>query len=231
MNLMETHFNIQRRLYDYQLALTRTPHEFDHAHQRFLALYNSTAHQGLLKERFASPIPLHVLGESKGRLCAPQELARKFAHALFVRTTNHYGCVTLHRSHFYVDEGLAQTPVLLWVAGEELRAVYDHVLLAEYTCHYDLRTGTGDPPAPRAVVSEPVCRLTGPGCLAGAHAPGLGHRDPPSGRPAPQARPWASRAVRALSRVAERLTAHNRAVPARRALGEPLRALGGGKGA
>lgn len=142
MNLMETHFNIQRRLYDYQLALTRTPGEFDKAHQRFLALYNSTAHQGLLKERFASPIPLHVLGDNKGRLVSPQELARKFAQALFVRTTNRYGCVTLHRSHFYVDQGLAQTPVLLWVAGEDLRAVYDHVLLAEYTCHYDLRTGT-----------------------------------------------------------------------------------------
>jgi transposase InsO family protein len=42
MNLMETHFNIQRRLYDYQLALTRTPCEFDEAHQRFLALYNTT---------------------------------------------------------------------------------------------------------------------------------------------------------------------------------------------
>jgi hypothetical protein len=137
----ETHFNIQRRLYDYQLALTRTPCEFDEAHQRFLALYNTTAHQGLLKERFASPIPLHVLGESKGRLYPPQELARKFAQALFVRTTNRYGCVTLHRSHFYVDQGLAQTPVLLWVAGEDLRAVYDHVLLAEYACHYDLRTG------------------------------------------------------------------------------------------
>jgi hypothetical protein len=124
----ETHFKIQRRVYDYQLALTRTPHEFDQAHQRFLALYNSTAHQGLLKAQFASPIPLHVLGDSKGRLVPPQELARKFAHALFVRTTNPYGCVTLHRSHFYVDQGLTQTPVFLWVAGEDLRAVYDHVL-------------------------------------------------------------------------------------------------------
>jgi hypothetical protein len=137
----ETHFNIQRRLYDYQLALTRTPCEFAEAHQRFLTLYNTTAHQGLLKERFASPIPLHVLGESKGRLYPSQDLARKFAQALFVRTPNDYGCVTLHRSHFYVDQGLAQTPVLLWVAGEDLSAVYDHVLLAEYACHYDLRTG------------------------------------------------------------------------------------------
>ena len=141
MNLMETHFNIQRRLYDYQLALTRTPGEFAEAHQRFLALYNTTAHQGLLKERFASPIPLHVLGDSTGRLYPPQALTRQFTQALFVRTTNRYGCVTLHRSHFYVDQGLAQTPVLLWVAGEDLRAVYDHVLLAEYSCHYDLRTG------------------------------------------------------------------------------------------
>ena len=140
-NLMETHFNIQRRVYDYQLALTRTPHEFDEAHQRFLDLYNTTAHQGLLKEQFASPIPLHVLGESTGRLYPPQELARKFAHALFVRTTNRYGCVTLHHSHFYVDQGVPQTAVLLWVSGEDLRAVYDEVLLADYHCHYNLRTG------------------------------------------------------------------------------------------
>ena len=141
MNLMETHFNIQRRLYDYQLALTRTPHEFDEAHQQFLALYNTTAHQGLIKERFASPIPLHVLGESKGRLYPPQELARKFAQALFPRTTNRYGCVTLHRSHCYVDQGLPQQPVLLWVHGQELRAVCEQVLFAEYHCHYDLREG------------------------------------------------------------------------------------------
>ncbi|MGE3542047.1 MAG: helix-turn-helix domain-containing protein [Candidatus Tectimicrobiota bacterium] len=141
MNLMETHFNIQRRLYDYQLALTRTPQEFDAAHQRFLALYNTTAHQGLLKERFASPIPLHVLGASTGRQLAPQDLTRKFAQALFIRVPNRYGCVTLHHSHFYVDQGLAHTPIDLWVTGEDLRAVYDQVLLAEYTCHYHRPTG------------------------------------------------------------------------------------------
>jgi transposase InsO family protein len=141
MNLMETHFNIQRRLYDYQFSLTQTPLEFEEAHQRFLELYNTTAHQGLLKEQFASPIPLHVLGEAKGRLYTPQELERKFARALFPRTTNRYGCVTLHSYHFYVDQGLPQKQVLLWVYGQELRAVCEHVLLAEYHCHYDLREG------------------------------------------------------------------------------------------
>src|SRR6266436_9790995 len=61
MNLMETHCNIQRRLYDYQFALTRTPLEFERAHQAFLQLYNTTAHQGLLKEQFTPPIPREVL--------------------------------------------------------------------------------------------------------------------------------------------------------------------------
>jgi hypothetical protein len=140
-NLMETHFNIQRRLYDYQFSLTQTPLEFEEAHQHFLELYNTTAHQGLLKEQFASPIPLHVLGEAKGRLYTPQERERKFARALFPRITNRYGCVTLHSYHFYVDQGLPQKQVLLWVYGQELRAVCEHALLAEYHCHYDLREG------------------------------------------------------------------------------------------
>src|SRR5919106_384815 len=141
LNLMETHFNVQRRLYDYQFSLTRTPLEFEQAHQDFLHLYNTTAHQGLLEEQFASPIPLDVLGEAKGRLYTPDELERKFARALFPRTTNLYGCVTLHSYHFYVEDGLPKTKVLLWVYGNELRAVFDNVLLAEYHCRYDLRDG------------------------------------------------------------------------------------------
>jgi transposase InsO family protein len=115
MHLMETHFNLQRRLYAYQFSLTQTPLEFEEAQQRFLERSNTTAHQGLLKEQFTSPIPLHVLGEAKGRLYTPQELERKFARALFPRTTNRYGGVTLHSYHFYVDQGLPQKQVLLRV--------------------------------------------------------------------------------------------------------------------
>jgi hypothetical protein len=114
-NLMETHFNIQRRLYDYQFALSRTPIEFEQAHRRFLELYTSTAHYGLLHEQFKPPIPLEVLGEATGRLYSLEELERKFSRALFPRTTNGYGCVTLHSYHFYVEEGLPKTRVLLWV--------------------------------------------------------------------------------------------------------------------
>jgi transposase InsO family protein len=139
-NLMETHFNVQRRLFDYQFSLTQTPAELEQVHQRFIQTYNTTAHEGLLKEGFASPIPMQVLAKAKGRLYSPDELARKFSRAVFPRTTNQYGCVTLHSYHFYIEEGLPHTQVLLWVYGEELRAVLDHIVLAEYHCRYDWRS-------------------------------------------------------------------------------------------
>ena len=139
-NLMETHFNIQRRLFDYQFSLTQTPAELEQVHQRFIQTYNTTAHEGLVKEGFQPPIPIHVLAQAKGRLYSPDELARRFSHAVFPRTTNRYGCVTLHSYHFYIEEGVPHAQVLLWVYGEQLRAVLDHVVLAEYHCRYDWRT-------------------------------------------------------------------------------------------
>src|SRR5262245_14394216 len=35
--------------------------------------------------------------------------------------------------------GMPHTQVLLWVYGEQLRAVFDNVVLAEYHCRYDWR--------------------------------------------------------------------------------------------
>jgi transposase InsO family protein len=139
LNWMETHFNIQRRLYDYQFSLARTPAELEQRHQAFIQTYNTTAHQGLLKDRRFPAIPVEVLGTARGRVYTPEELARHFAQAVLPRTTNRYGCVTLHSYHFYVAEGLPQTQVLLWVAGEQLRAVFENVVLAEYRCRYDWR--------------------------------------------------------------------------------------------
>jgi transposase len=139
-NLMETHFNIQRRLYDYQFSLTTTSAAFEQAHHAFMATYNTTAHQGLLNDRFDPPIPLQVLGEATGRRYSAEELNRHFAHDLFPRTTNPYGCVTLHHYHFYVEQGLPTTKVLLWLSGDQLRAVFDNVVVAEYRCHYDWRS-------------------------------------------------------------------------------------------
>jgi hypothetical protein len=121
----ETPFNVQRRLYDYQFSLAPTPAALEQVHQAFLHTYNTTAHQGLLKDQRFPAIPVEVLGTARGRVYTPEELARHFAQAVVPRTTNRYGCVTLHSYHFYVEEGLPRTQVLLWVSGEQLRAVFD----------------------------------------------------------------------------------------------------------
>jgi Integrase core domain len=84
LNWMETHFNVQRRLYDYQFSLTTTPAEFEQAHQAFMALYNTTAHQGLLKDKFDPPIPLVVLGEAKGRTYSLRSSAVSFRTTSFL---------------------------------------------------------------------------------------------------------------------------------------------------
>jgi len=138
-NLMETHFNIQRRLYDYQFSLAHTPVALEQVHQAFIRTYNTTAHQGLIKDQRRPPIPVDVLGEAKGRVYPDDELARACSQGLFPRTTNRHGCVTLHSYHFYLEAGLAHTHVLLWVAGESLRAAFENVILAEYRCRYDWR--------------------------------------------------------------------------------------------
>jgi len=93
---------------------------------------------------------------------AADELARRFSQALFPRTTNRYGCVTLHSYHFYVEAGLPQTQVLLWVAGEQLRAVFENVILAEYHCRVRPEVAVLAVPAIPRMATRPVIPLTVP---------------------------------------------------------------------
>ena len=87
-NLLETHFNIPRRLYDYPFAHTTTPTELEQRHQRCLTPYNSPAHYGLVQEGFTPPLPLRGVGDAKGRLDTPDALTRTFSQAVFPRTSH-----------------------------------------------------------------------------------------------------------------------------------------------
>jgi len=60
LHWMETHVNVPRRLYDYQCSLSTTPLECEQAPQACMELYTTTAHQGLLTDRCAPPLPLVV---------------------------------------------------------------------------------------------------------------------------------------------------------------------------
>ena len=137
LNGIETHLDIQRRLYDSQFSFACPPRALAQRHQAFLHTSNTTAHQGLLTDQRLPPIPVEVLGAAQGRRYPQEVLAEKFAHALFPRTTNRYGGVTLPSYHFSREAGIPKSQVLLWIYGEQLRAVLDNVALAEYHCRYD----------------------------------------------------------------------------------------------
>jgi len=56
-----------RRLCDYQFSLARTPAELEPRHQASIQTDNTTAHQGLVKDRRLPPMPVEVLGAAHGR--------------------------------------------------------------------------------------------------------------------------------------------------------------------
>ena len=119
LNWMETHFNVQRRLYDYQFSLTTTPLEFEQAHQRLCPSTTPRPIKASSRTNLPPRFRWWYSERPKGGHTVPEELDRKFSRALFPRTTNRYGCVTLQSYHFYVEQGVPHTQVLLWVYGEQ----------------------------------------------------------------------------------------------------------------
>ena len=72
MNLMETHFNIQRRLYDYQFSLTRTPSSLK---KSINALWRSTTPpptRACSKSSLLPPSPCTCWGRSRGVCILPR---------------------------------------------------------------------------------------------------------------------------------------------------------------
>jgi hypothetical protein len=77
---------------DINHVTTRATYEAILLDLAFIQTYNTTAHQGLLKDRRVPPIPVEVLGAAKGRMYAPEELAHHFSQAVFPQMTNRVVC-------------------------------------------------------------------------------------------------------------------------------------------
>ena len=99
--------------------------------------YNTTAHKGLLKDGFHPPVPLQVLGQTKGRLYTPEELARRFSRALFPRPTS-MAASRSTATTFMSKPAYPKRASYCGSTGSNC-AVLDHMVLAEYRCRYDWR--------------------------------------------------------------------------------------------
>ena len=139
-NLIETQFNVQRRLADAKFIQAETLTEIEDAHAAFVQLFNTTrhwAHRDRIDDRLT---PVAVLDGRLGRTVTPEQMRRVFRHLQFSRVVNRHGNVSIQRFYIYAERGLSQRRVTLWFYEDRLHIEYRHTLLARY--HYRLQRGS-----------------------------------------------------------------------------------------
>ncbi|UCC53370.1 MAG: transposase family protein [Anaerolineaceae bacterium] len=139
-NLIETQFNVQRRLADAKFIQAETFGEIEDDHAAFGQLFNTTrhwAHRDRTDDRLTS---VAVLEGRLGRAVTPEKLRRVFRHLQFSRVVNRHGNVSIQRFYIYAERGLSQRRVTLWFYQDRLHVEYRQTLLARY--HYRLQRGS-----------------------------------------------------------------------------------------
>ena len=72
LNWMETHFNVQRRLFDYQFSLSTTPLEFEQAHQAFMGSITLPPIKDSLRTTMSPPFRWWYWARPKGGAIHPR---------------------------------------------------------------------------------------------------------------------------------------------------------------
>lgn len=139
-NLIETQFNVQRRLADAQFIHAETFGEIEDAHAAFIQLFNTTRHWAHRNRTDDRLTPVAVLEGRLGRAVTPERLRRVFRHLQFSRVVNRHGNVSIQRFYIYAERGLSQRRVTLWFYQDRLHVEYQQTLLARY--HYRLQRGS-----------------------------------------------------------------------------------------
>jgi transposase InsO family protein len=139
-NLIETQFNVQRRLADAKFIQAETFAEIEDLHAAFIQLFNTTRHWAHRDRTDGRLTPVAVLDGRLGRSVTPEQLRRVFRHLQFSRVVNRHGNVSIQRFYIYAERGLARRRVALWFYEDRLHVEYKQTLLARY--HYRLKSGS-----------------------------------------------------------------------------------------
>ncbi len=130
-NDVESHFNIMRRMADYDFARAATWPELRSVHERFFQNYNHQPHAAHDARPKARRSPAAVLGWVHGAWCDPADLDRLF-RLRARRVLNEHGAVRFRHWRLYAERGLAGEPTAVWLCGETLTIEYATEALAQY---------------------------------------------------------------------------------------------------
>jgi transposase InsO family protein len=137
MNLVETHFNIMRRMSQVAIEQVTSWVGAKLAHERFVTDFNAQPHWAHRHREDQHHSPAEVLGWTPvQRLRSPEDLHRIFYASRFLRRLDRLGYAHFRRWKLYGEEALVRRPAVIWVHGEALTVEYEETPLARYTVQY-----------------------------------------------------------------------------------------------
>ena len=135
-NLVETHFNVMRRMSQVHFEQVTSWQGAKLAHERFVTDYDSQPHWAHRKRDDNRLSPAEVLGQETGKLRTPEQLHRIFYATRHLRRLDRYGYVHFRRWKLYGEEALARHAAVIWLHGDALTVEYQETPLAQYTVRY-----------------------------------------------------------------------------------------------
>ncbi len=135
-NYIETTFNIQRRMADWDFGRAQSWEELVTSHDQWVTTYNTQDHWAHQKREDGRRSPAAVLDWVRGRVVGAEELATAFAPAETSRRVDRSGYVRFRCWRLYGERGLAQQRAAVWLTGEQFLLSYSDEPLAHYTVTY-----------------------------------------------------------------------------------------------
>ena len=132
-NLVESHFNIARKMADARFARARSWEEVLAIHRRFVYDYNVQRHWAHESREDGCHSPVEVLGRQTGTMYPPAVLDRILFATRYTRHLDKHGFLRFQHWKLYGERGLAKAPVTVWVYEGSLKVEHQAVMLSQYS--------------------------------------------------------------------------------------------------
>ena len=133
---IETAFNVQRRMADYEFAKATSWRELLAAHDRWVAEYNWQTHYAHRFRDDGRESPAEVLEWVYGEVWDEAALHYAFYATRFGRYLDKAGYVRFRHYRLYGEPGLERRRVAVWLYREQLTVEFNETFLAQYRVDY-----------------------------------------------------------------------------------------------
>jgi transposase len=135
-DLIETQFNVQRRMADYHFGKAKNWEEMLAEHDKWVTDFNFQDHWAHRERTDNRHSPAAVLGWVRGELHENLDLDKVFHSLRFKCTINKIGYVRFRYWEIYGELGLAKKSAAVWLYKEMLTIEFNKQALSEYSVEY-----------------------------------------------------------------------------------------------